>query len=96
MFRKKVPIHWIEVNAKIVDSIISSTSWGTEVNHAQNNSQRRVKLTVEFLFNEKQSIRATGKFWAYTKNRNFFQTGSFVTILYNEAKPTQFKLKYRI
>lgn len=79
-----------------MDSYFKNNSWGTEVTHARNESQRRVKITVEVPITSNQSILATGEFWTYTKNRKLFEKGSFVTVLYNEVKPTQFKLKYHI
>lgn len=95
MFRKKT-IHWIEVNARIVESIFSTNSWGTEITHARNESQRRVKLTIEIPLKGTPSIQVTRKFWTFTKNRNFFQKGEFITVLYNQENPKQFKLKYAI
>ncbi|AXG40773.1 MULTISPECIES: hypothetical protein [Enterococcus] len=96
MFKRKEPIHWVEVNVKIVKSVLSSNSWGTEVAHAQNKSQRRVRITVEIPLKEKRVVMATKKFWTFTKNRNIFQEGNFVTILYNQENPKEFKLKYDI
>lgn len=96
MFKKKEPIHWVEVNVKIVKSVLSSNSWGTEVAHAQNKSQRRVRITVEIPLKENRVVMATKKFWTFTKNRNIFQEGNFVTILYNQENPKEFKLKYDI
>lgn len=93
---KKAPIHWVEMNVKIIESILSSNSWGTEVAHAQNKSQRRVRLTVEIPLKENEVILATRKFWTFTKNRNIFQAGNFITILYNQDNPKEFKLKYDI
>ncbi len=90
---KKAPIHWVEMNVKIVESVLSSSSWGTEVSHAQNKSQRRVGLTVEIPLKENEVILATRKFWTFTKNRNIFQAGNFITILYNQDNPKEFKLK---
>lgn len=96
MLRNKTPIHWIEVNARIIESTLARNIWGTEVTHAKNESQRRVKLTVDIPLDRGLSIQATRKFWTFTKNRNFFQKGKFVTILYNKKNPRKFKLKYRI
>lgn len=96
MFKKKEPIHWVEVNVKIVKSVLSSNSWGTEVAHAQNKSQRRVRITVEIPLKENRVVMATKKFWTFTKNRNIFQEGNFVTILYNQENPKEFKFKYDI
>lgn len=96
MFRKKATIHWIELNVKIVESVLYSGSWGTEVTHARNKSQRRVRLTVEIPLKDNQVVIATRKFWTFTKNRNIFQEAEFVTILYNQNNPKEFKLKYDI
>lgn len=62
MFKRKESIHWIEVNVKIVKSVLSSNSWGTEVAHAQNKSQRRVRITVEIPLKEKRVVMATKKY----------------------------------
>ncbi|EPH78030.1 hypothetical protein D929_00008 [Enterococcus faecalis 02-MB-P-10] len=96
MFRKKAPICWIEINVKIIESAFSNNSWGTEVTHAQNKSKRRVKLTVEIPLKKNHVVLATRKFWIFTKNRNIFKKGNFITILYNRHDPKEFKLKYDI
>ena len=93
---KKQQIEWVETNAKIIKSVLSSNTWGTEVSHARGESDRLVKLTVEIPLNNGETIVATKKVWTLTKNRNMFREGNYVSILYNKKKPSQFKLKYQI
>ncbi|MGE7691502.1 DUF3592 domain-containing protein [Lysinibacillus sp. NPDC097214] len=89
-------IEWIETNAQIIESDFSHRTVGNEVTYAKGESQRRVKLTVQFTSFQNKSITVTSKVWTYTKNRSFFEKGQWVTILYNKKKPQQFKLKYQI
>ncbi|MGE8207630.1 hypothetical protein ACQKP0_24470 [Heyndrickxia sp. NPDC080065] len=89
-------IEWIETNAKIIESGFSHRTVGNEITYASGESQRRVKLTVQFSSLQNKPITVTNKVWTYTKNRSFFEEGKRVTILYNKKKPQQFKLKYQI
>lgn len=94
--KKKQQIEWVETNAKIIKSVLSSNTWGTEGSHARGESDRLVKLTVEIPLNNGETIVATKKVWTLTKNRNMFREGNYISILYNKNKPSQFKLKYQI
>ncbi|MGI2064647.1 hypothetical protein [Escherichia coli] len=94
--KKEQQIEWIETNAKITKSVISSNTWGTEVSHAKGETDRLVKLTIEIPLNNGETVVATKKVWSLTKNRNMFREGNYISILYNKKKPSQFKLKYQI
>ncbi len=89
-------IEWIEMNAQIIESDFSHRTVGHEITYAKGESQRRVKLTVQFTSLQNKPITVTSKVWTYTKNRAYFEEGQWVTILYNKKKPQQFKLKYQI
>lgn len=89
-------IDWIETNAQIIESDFSHRTVGHEITYAKGESQRRVKLTVQFTSFQNKPITATSKVWTHTKNRPFFEEGQWVTILYNKKKPHLFKLKYKI
>ena len=89
-------IEWIEMNAQIIESDFSHRTVGHEITYAKGESQRRVKLTVQFTSLQNKPITVTNTVWTYTKNRSYFEEGQWVTILYNKKKPQQFKLKYQI
>jgi len=95
---KKQQIEWVETNAKIIKSVLSSNTWGTEVSHARGESDRLVKLTVEIPLNSGETIVAIKKVWTLTKNRNMFREGNYVSILYNKKNLANLSLsiKYKI
>lgn len=82
--KKERKIEWIETNAKIIKSFLSSNTWGTEVSHAKGESDRLVKLTVEIPLNNGEMVVATKKIWTLTKNRNMFREGNYISILYKK------------
>ncbi|MCH4168577.1 MAG: hypothetical protein LKF42_04935 [Streptococcaceae bacterium] len=94
LFKKAKNINWIEINAKIIDCQFSTHNWGTEVSHAKGEAQNRIKLKVEFQSTKHEIIIAQKSFWINASNTIYFQKEAYVSILYNQDSPQQFKLKY--
>lgn len=74
--KKEKQLEWLETNAKIVKSVLSTNTWGTELSHA---SDRLDKLTIEIPLNNGETAVSTKKIWIYTKNRNMFREGNYVS-----------------
>ncbi|MEI5991880.1 hypothetical protein A5881_003419 [Enterococcus termitis] len=94
--QQSADVTWIETNVEIIKSEFSKRTYGNDLSYAKGESARRVKLTVNIVLNDGNSVVATQTVWTKTKNRAFFQEGKFVTILYAQDNPKKFKLKYDV
>jgi hypothetical protein len=94
--QKLMNVNWIETTAEILDSEFSIHTHGNEYAYTKGETTRKVKLTVKIPLEDKSSVIVTRKVWTKTKNRSIFYKGEYVTILYDQNNPKNFKLKYDI
>ncbi|WP_239255337.1 DUF3592 domain-containing protein [Listeria ilorinensis] len=83
---------WKETNAEITASKLHSLTYGNEF--TQGKRTRFVTLTIQFLTAQGQEVTATKKVAIFSKYSGRYVPGEVISVLYDAANPTRFKIKY--